>query len=87
MAGQQFIPRVLGKHPIVPAKNPVVFPAAVLTLSNSGKTNSLTPAKDSPGIPHGELIAMVNIMLSDYSLQHNPTLRRALEVQSSDGCE
>jgi hypothetical protein len=90
MAEHQFLPRVLGKRSIASAKNRAPLQAVVSVISkgnHSEKTNAPTPAKDSPGIHHGELIAMVDIMMSDYTLEHNPTLRRALEVQSSDGCE
>jgi len=87
---EQFLPRVLGKRPVVPAKHPVALRAVragASSISNEShieKTNFLSPATDPP---HEELIAMVDIMLSDYALQHNATLRRALEVQCSDGCE
>lgn len=89
MAEQRFLPRVLEKRSIPAAKNlaPLLTGVPVVsTGSHSEKTNALTPAKDSPGVPNGELIAMVDIMLSDYTLEHNSTLRRALEAQL-DGCE
>jgi len=87
---EQFLPRVLGKRPVVAAKPPVALravragAASISNGSHTERTNSLSPAKDPS---HEELIAMVDIMLSDYALQHNATLWRALEVQCSDGCE